>query len=67
MLSGMPEESKKATRTKSRPRTVRLSHEDERWVDTQPHPQGFSGVVSDAVKFYREHVDAQRRQLLEAV
>jgi len=65
MLSGMPEESKKAR--KSRPRTVRLAHEDERWVDAQPHPQGFSGVISDAVKFYREHADARRRQLLEAV
>lgn len=53
--------------TKSRPRTVRLPHDDEKWVDEQEHPDGFTGVVADAVKFYREHTDAQRRRLLEAV
>jgi hypothetical protein len=52
---------------KSRPRTVRLSHEDERWVDSQTHPRGFSGVISEALRFYREHKDVQRRQLLEAI
>ncbi len=50
---------------KGRPRTVRLSHDDERWVDEQP--EGFTAVVEEAVKLYREHKDAQRRQLLESV
>lgn len=53
--------------TKSRPRTIRLPHDDERWVDEQEHKDGFSGVVADAVRFYREHIDVQRRKLLEAV
>lgn len=70
MLPGMP--SKKVVKsvsraTRSRPRTVRLTIEDERWVSAQPHPHGFTGVVSDAIRFYREHKDAVRRQLLEAV
>lgn len=53
--------------TKSRPRTVRLPHADALWVDEQAHPAGFSGVIAEAVKLYREHTDAQRRKLLEAV
>ncbi len=52
---------------KSRPRTVRLTHEDERWVDAQSHPRGFSGVMGEALRFYREHKDVQHRQLLEAI
>ncbi len=73
MLWGMAQAKKgKKTKkvssgTKSRPRTVRLPFDDERWVDEQIHPQGFSGVLSDAVRFYREHKDSQRRALLEAV
>lgn len=56
-----------STGTKGRPRTVRLPHDDDTWVDAQPHPQGFSGVISDAVRLYRENKDAQRKALLEAV
>lgn len=55
------------TGTKSRPRTVRLPYDDETWVDSQGHPQGFSGVLVDAVRFYREHKDEQRKALLGAV
>lgn len=55
------------TGSKGRPRTVRLPHADEDWVDAQAHPQGFSGVLTDAVQHYREFKDEQRRTLLEAV
>lgn len=74
MLRTMPRSSgkKKTKKTaqsgsgeKSRPRTVRLSHDDERWVDEQPGD--FTSVINAAVKLYREHKDAQRKQLLEAV
>lgn len=53
---------------KGRPRTVRLPHEDERWVDGQPGGD-FTAVIVAAVQFYREHMDTdtQRQQLLEAV
>lgn len=54
-------------RMKGKPRTVRLTKEDETWVNEQPHPQGFTGVLSDAIRYYREHKDAQRQALLEAV
>lgn len=57
--------------TKQRPRTIRLEKDDERWVDQQPHPDGFSGVVREAVKFYRkfrdEQTNAQRSALLGSV
>jgi len=70
MLAGMPRKAAAkptSKATKSRPRTLRLSHDDERWVSAQSHPQGFSGVLSEAVRFYREHKDTARKQLLEAV
>lgn len=71
MLRGMPKRPRSrkvlSRATKSRPRTVRLPHEDAAWVDEQEHPAGFSGVLADAVRFYREHTDMQRRKLLEAV
>lgn len=73
MLGGMAKAKKKAAQvvagngSKGRPRTVRLSHDDESWVDGQEHPEGFTGVIVDAVRFYREHKDQQRRALLEAV
>lgn len=51
----------------SRPRTVRLPHSDVQWVDEQTHPRGFSGVITEAVRLYREHTDTQRKKLLEAV
>lgn len=61
--------SKKGSRSggKGRPRTVRLSVDDEAWVDEQTHPQGFSGVLGDAVRFYREAKDERHRELLRAV
>jgi len=59
--------AKKPSRSsKSRPRTVRLTHSDEKWVDEQDHPNGFSGVIADAVRFYREQRDDARRKLLES-
>lgn len=52
---------------KGRPRTVRLSLEDDRWVDQQTHPEGFTGILCEAVRFYREHKDQERRTILEAI
>jgi hypothetical protein len=59
---------KKEVRT-ARPRTFRLLGEDEAWVLelAARHPRGMSGVVTDALHFYRGHIDVQRRQLLESV
>lgn len=79
MLCGMPRTTGKKTAkkaapakqvtaaTKSRPRTVRLPVDDEAWVDEQSHPQGFSGVLVDAVRHYRAQRDETRKALLEAV
>lgn len=71
-MAPKPKPKKKATSgTKSRPRTVRLPHDDEHWVDSlvevERHPQGFSGVMSDAVRFYRAHKDRERQTVLEAI
>lgn len=52
---------------KQRPRTVRLEKDDERWIEQQAHPDGFSGVVREAVKFYRKSTSEQRKALLGAV
>lgn len=62
-------ENKKRT-TKGRPRTIRLEKDDERWINQQSHPEGFSGVLREAVKFYRksrEETSAQRSVLLGSV
>lgn len=70
MLNGAKKKPK-AKPLKGVPRTVRLDREDERWVDQQPHVDGFSGVVRDAVRFYRASRDQQdieqRNKLLKAV
>ncbi len=62
---------KKGKATKQRPRTIRLEKDDERWIEQQPHPDGFSGVVREAVKFYRkskdEQTSEQRKALLGSV
>lgn len=71
MLNGGSKKKPKAKSTLGDPRTVRLDKEHERWVDQQPHVDGFSGVVRDAVKFYRASQDQQdqeqRNKLLRAV
>lgn len=50
---------------KARPRTVRLSRDDDRWVDEQP--EGFTAVIESAVRLYRQHRDNMERQLLDSV
>lgn len=71
MLKRRPSKKPKVATTKQRPRTVRLELEDERWVDGQTHPDGFSGVLRDAVSFYRkfkeQQSDDQVKRLLGAV
>lgn len=61
------ETAKESTGAKGRPRTVRLTHDDELWVSEQAHPQGFSGVLGEAVRHYRAYKDETRKALLGAV
>jgi len=57
--------------TMSSPRTIRLPRDDEQWLESlakaENHPKGFTGVMRDAVKFYRAHKDRERQIVLEAI
>lgn len=54
-----------------RPRTVRLPVEEEKWADehveSTKDQRGFSGLVTDALRFYRGHVEAKGRLILDAI
>lgn len=54
---------------KTAPTTVRFLQELHEFVkeEAESHRDGQSGVINDAVAFYKEHVEQQRRALREAI
>ncbi len=54
---------------KTAPTTVRLFQELHEFVrdEADRHRDGQSGVINDAIAFYKKHVERERRALMESL
>lgn len=54
-----------------RPHTIRLPVEDEQWVEAvlarTKDPRGFTGLVTEALRFYRARVEEKQSLIVEAL
>lgn len=51
------------------PTSVRLDPEDRDWVGEQAkrHPHGRTGVITEAIRHYRTHLEQQETLIFDAV
>lgn len=51
------------------PTTVRFSRDLDAWVRqaAEGHPDGMTGVINDAVRLYREKVEAKQERILNGI
>ncbi len=54
---------------KAKPTTVRLIERLDSWVRRRAleHPDGQSGVINDAVEFYKAHVEKKSGKLFDTI
>jgi hypothetical protein len=54
---------------KTKPTTVRFKPHLDEFVRTsaEHHRDGQSGVINDAVEFYMQHVERERKAVLESI
>jgi hypothetical protein len=54
---------------KTAPTTVRFSRDLEAWVRqaAEGHPEGMTGVINDAVRLYREKIEAKGERILNGI